>query len=191
MWTARLAPDVPRIATHYAGRQPFGSLMALDPAARAAVLAAGGVWGAARYQDPTYVETRSVVESALYAEFQAVGGEPRIRHPHYALIGRSARREAAFGPEDRACVLELDRLPPRQVSFTWGDSFYRDPAFRRLRGGGHPAFGQTFDLHDLPEVLERYAAATDRPAWQEIELQLWFQPEPGDYRTLRPAPAPG
>ncbi len=181
--------ELPAILVHYASGPPFVSMMDLDAEEREAVLGDGRISGPARYRDPAYVDTRMRVEAEMYAQFVAAGGEPLRRHPHYALLGRSARSEAAPGRK-LAYVLQREQLPAAQVTFTWGDSFTFDPEYRRLTGKGHPASGRAWRLHELHGVLARWAGSTARPAWQEVELQLWFDPRPEAYVVLPLAGTP-
>ncbi len=41
-----------------------------------------------------------------------------------------------------------------------------------------------YPLDDLPDVIARWDGSTGRPGWQEIELQLWFDPQPDDYAVI-------
>ncbi|MBA2321987.1 MAG: hypothetical protein H0V89_12630 [Deltaproteobacteria bacterium] len=177
-----MPPDA-RIAVHYADGPPFRSMMDLDPAQRAAVLDAGRIRGADRFRDSRYVDIRSRVEDELYRQFRETRGVPLRVRPHYAILGRSARSEARRVP-GRAYVLSVDRLPAACVSFTWGDSFRFDDGFRLATGGGHPASRRVYPLDDLPDVIARWDGSTGRPGWQEIELQLWSDPQPDDYAVI-------
>jgi hypothetical protein len=183
MISSRLSPEVPRIAVHYAGGPPFHSMMDLDPEQRAVVLGQGHVRGADRFADPDYLKIRGRVEDELYAQFRVLHGDPRRVRPHYAILGRSARAEARPVP-GRACILALDELPAASVSFTWGDSFRLDADYCAATGGDHPASRRIYRVNDLPDVLRRWDGSTGRPGWQEIELQLWFEPTPGDYVVI-------
>ena len=175
---------VPKIATHYAMGPAFVSMMDLSEDRRAEILKLGRIVGPARYRDPTYVATRLSVEARMRDEFLAVGGKPMRVHPHYALLGRRPRQEASGSKGKRAHVLRLDTLSLDQVSFTWGDSFMFDPRFRKVRGLDHPASGKIHRLEDLPTVLQRWQSTTSRPAYQEIELQLWFDPHPHQFEVF-------
>lgn len=166
--------DVPSFLTHYAVGPPFRSMMDLDDAGRQRVLDQDLVTGPARWADPTYWSTRRRVEAMLYDLFVAGGGKPHRRHPHYALVGHSERERSA-----QAYSIPLERLPEAQVSFTWGDSFHFDEAFRRATGHDHPAGLQVYRLSQLHDILRLWPGATrTRPGWKEVELQLWFDPEP-------------
>ena len=171
---------VPLFVTHYARGVPFRSMMDLDAAEQRRVLQAGEVANAARYSDPAYVPSRRAVEAELHARFVRAGGRPRRARPHYALVGRSARIEARQ-PRPRPYVLPMECLPADQVSFTWGDSFCFDPAFREARCTDHPASGELYAWPRLPDVVRRWQDSTGRAAWQELEVQLWFDPPPEHY----------
>lgn len=185
MFLARLPSDVPRFVVHYSAGPPFHSMMDLDETERAALIAAGRVDLPARYLDPTYVETRLRVEAQMYEQFVDLGGRPLVRHPHYALVGRSARADRRRRPaEGGAWALPLARLPSLQASFTWGDSFRFDPTFRSRCGQQHPAAGRLHRLEDLPEMLARWGPSSDRPAWHQVEIQLWYRPRPEEFERL-------
>lgn len=128
-----------------------------------------------RWGDPTYLPMRAGVEAAMRAQLESAGVSPRREHPHYALLGRSARVEAAATEGRIACALPLDDLPLDCVTWTWGDSMRLDPLFRQARGT-HPASGRARSLEELPEALARWGPTVDRAAWMEIELQLWYDP---------------
>lgn len=186
-------PEVlPDILVHYACGPPFQSMMDLGPASREAVLREGRISHPERYRDPTYVDTRARVENEMHQQFVAAGGEPLRRSPHYALLGRSTRSEAARTPGKRAYVLPLRQLDAARASFTWGDSFTFDPAYRRATGKGHPvASGRVYRLGELSEVLRRWAGSTSRPVWQELEFQLWYDPGADEYAVVDLDVAPG
>lgn len=190
MISSRLGPSVPRIAVHYAGGPPFQSMMDLDPSQRAAVLERGRIRGAERFQDPTYVDVRTRVEEDLLVRFREAGGTALRVRPHYSLLGRSARAESVPAP-GRAYLLPLDHLPAASVSFTWGDSFRFHDTFPLAVGEARPASLRVYHLNDLPDVLGRLEGSAGRPAWQEIEIQLWFDPQPEEYQVveLRPSHA--
>jgi hypothetical protein len=171
---------IPDVVVHYTRGAPFLSIMDLDDAGRQALLDAEHPGLADRLRDPTYVALRRRVEAELHAQFVAAGGQPLRRHPHYALIGRSARSERRGG---LACLLDRAKLPEAQVSFTWSDSFTFDPDWRRLTGKEHPACGRVFRLSQLPEVLESWPGS-ERPAWMEVEVQLWYDPSPDEYASI-------
>ncbi|MES2644187.1 MAG: hypothetical protein V4850_32175 [Myxococcota bacterium] len=178
-------PSIPDIVVHYACGAPFQSMMDLDAAGREAVLLEGRVSYPERFRDPTYVDTRTRVEAEMYRQFVGAGGVPLRQRPHYAILGRSLRSEAAATPGKRAYVLRREQLSQSCASFTWGDSFTFDPAYRLLTGKGHPiASGRVYRWSELSHVLERWADDTPRPAWQELEIQLWFDPAPEDYEVV-------
>lgn len=163
----------PEFLVHYAAGLPFLSLMDLSPTQRAEVLAQGQVRGASRYQDPEYLPTRERVEAALYTGFVEAGGKPLRRHPHYAVLG-----EIQGADPSQVHRLPLDALPPWQVSFTWQDSFTFDAAYCQATGlGGHAATGTVFGLWELDAVLRRFPGSK-RPAWMELEFQIWVDPHP-------------
>lgn len=174
-------PDaLPEHVAHYAWGAPFRSLLDLEPADRDAVVASAPHL-ARRYGDPTYVALRTRIEARMAADFRALGGRPARAHPHYALIGRSARIEAAGGRT--VALLDRAALPADQVSFTWGDSFAFDPDFRAAVGLDHPAAARVYPWDQLAAVVARWPDP-DRPAWQNLEVQLWFDPAPDTYRRL-------
>lgn len=181
---AALRAEQPTVIVHYAQGPPFRSMMDLDESGRRKVLAMGSVSWPDRYADPSYVATRMRIESAMLLQFEAAGGSALRPHPHYGLMGRSAKSERTSSPGRRAYVLQLSRLPPAHTSFTWGDSFRFDPEYRRLTGTAHPASGAVYQLHELHDVMERWASSVARPAWQELEFQLWFDPAPDDYTVV-------
>lgn len=169
--------EVATFLTHYFCGRPFQSLMALTPAERAEVLAAGHVPNAARYADPDYVRTRQRVEDELRTGFEARGGRAQVRFPFYALLGRSQAVERR-SPERVGVQLALAAVPGDAASFTFFDSFCLDPQFRRARGIEHPAVGEVHLLTELNSQLERWAGIPwSRPLWMEIEVQLWFRPD--------------
>jgi hypothetical protein len=175
---------IPDVVVHYAHGAPFLSIMDLDDAGRDALVRDGHPTLGPRLRDPTYLPIRRRVESELHAQFVAAGGQPLRRHPHYALIGRSERSERRGG---LACLLDRAKLPEAQVSFTWSDSFTFDPDWRRLTGKEHPACGRVYRLSQLPEVLERWSGS-ERPAWMELEVQLWYDPSPSEYAVIELTP---
>lgn len=172
------------VITHYTSGPPFHSLMDLDPAERAALLQAEKIDNAARYRDPTYVATRRRIEATMRQQFIDAGGRPLRAHPHYALLGRSERLEATATPGRRACVLAVPLVPPAHTTFTWGDSFRFDPHFREVTGQSHPASGRAYPWNDLAAVLSRWADSVAGPAWQEVEVQLWFDPSPSLFEVI-------
>lgn len=163
----------PGFLVHYASGAPFRSLMDLSADQRARALSEHPIRGAARYEDPVYVRTRNRVEEALYAGFVQAGGKPLRRHPHYAVLGDIQGADPV-----QAHRLPLNALPPWQVSFTWQDSFTFDAAYCQATGlGGHAATGTVFGLWELDAVLRRFPG-TERPAWMELEFQIWLDPDP-------------
>ncbi|MCB9692695.1 MAG: hypothetical protein H6736_12870 [Alphaproteobacteria bacterium] len=174
----------PEQLAHYCRGPAFRSMLDLDAGGRAELLASGSVHLPARYADPTYVATRHRVERALREGFVAAGGRPVRERPHYGLLGRSERTEARAAPGLAVHLLDLADLPGDQVSFTWGDSFAFDPAFRAATNADHPLVGQVFPLRRLDEVLAGRTHG-DRPAWMAIELQLWMDPDPPWVTTVR------
>jgi hypothetical protein len=168
-----LKVERPDFLVHYAAGTPFLSLMDLSQPERRRVLAEQPIRGAGRYQDPEYVPTRERVEAALYRGFIRVGGRPERRTPHYALLGESALANPSHGHK-----LALAALAPRQVSFTWQDSFTLDPAYCVATGlGGHAASGRVFGLWEMDTVLQRFPGVS-RPSWMELEFQIWVDPDP-------------
>lgn len=169
-------PVLPDFLTHYyeAARGPFRSLTALAPAQAAGIvaeLASAGVFASQRAAD--YLDIRRELEQRIRTLFIARGGQPERSTPHYLILGACdwVRTWYADGREAR---IPLSACDPRQVSFTYGDSF---PAMRF--GDGRAYRGRVYTLDDLPGLVRTYGLPQDsnpdgaRGPDRYIEAQLW------------------
>lgn len=194
---------VPKVVTHYhlRDRRPFLNLSDVPEGSLADVLAGlerdRPTTGNRRTFGRRYIELRSLTEARLRELFEARGGRPERRSPHYFVLGRSAWFEGLAAEMDRV-ELPLASLPEAQTTITYPDSFV-SMGFGPSFGVPHtpqPHHGKVFLLSELRGLVERYGLPDDRPdddypTYVErpvdrfIEVQLWTD-DPLS-RHLRPA----
>jgi hypothetical protein len=115
--------ELPAEVTHYylAGRRPFMSLSDLDELGRSAVLAEMADLRRARTQHrpfgARYMELRELTEGRLRELFEAAGGKPERKNPHYFVLGTSEWYER-LAESMSAVSIPLADLPADQTTLT-------------------------------------------------------------------------
>jgi hypothetical protein len=112
--------ELPAEVTHYylAGRRPFMSLSDLDEIGRSAVLAEMADLRRAGTQHrpfgARYMELRELTEGRLRELFEAAGGKPERKNPHYFVLGTSEwyERLAESMSAARAKAVRREALQP-------------------------------------------------------------------------------
>lgn len=176
--------------THYhrADRGPFQSLSDVADDDLEPVLA-GLAEGSRRRFGPRYLALRRATEARAYALFEAAGGRPERRHPHYFVLGESAWFAGLYD-DRRAVRIPLAELPPSVTSFTWVDSIAALGLGVSL-GVPQPVEEWKQQVHRLDELDELDRSSTggrattpasgpldyDGHQWrlvdQYVEVQLW------------------
>jgi len=161
-------------------RGPFLSITRLEPEEAMRLgetMDAGNTWAHERFAPEHrehYLAERRRNERAMYEEFLARGGKPRLRHPLYFMFevpGLAARHA------DARCVRRpLSHVPPEILSCTYIDSgaaygIPRDPE-------GPPPFLPTGYLALLGRLyrIEEFRDLVDRvgmPRGFYMEAQVW------------------
>ena len=171
---------IPTFLTHYFTDQPFRSLTDLTTAERARVVqAANFPKTKRRLHSAFYFEQRLRYETLMYEQFQAKGGKPTRRRPHYAVLGES---EIWAKITKRSLRIPLSNVSASQVSFTYTDSWptYVD---RDLDGNPiprKPQYGVLYRLDELDKLFQTHGWPGDRwktePDWAHdlyVEAQIW------------------
>lgn len=184
-------PMVPSYITHYfvRGSEPFRSISELDDAS----------WeklrrelAARRETDPTYHRRfgkryrgiRLEAESELRSRVRAAGVRIEREIPIYFCLG-SSEWWAKFCDHEEIRI-ELDKIDPRTISFTYPDSLTSLGMLQRI-GLNHetrPYHGQVFRLDQIDSVIREFGfpSGSSPSGYREyhkedletyIEAQLW------------------
>jgi hypothetical protein len=166
-----------KTVVHYNRSEPFRSLTA-NPQEEWFTIVKGlntdSSWGLDRFKDAEYLLRRCRVEQSLREEFVRAGGKPILKNPFYCFFGRNLNFEAA-DQRNKGYVIELEKLSPHLVTFTYGDSLLgRDGDYRKLAGSSYvnSLCGKIFLIEDLDLLLNQ---VPERDSLH-IEVQLWFAP---------------
>ena len=174
--------SLPDRLTHYYRDFPFHTLSDLDEASVAKVLedVAQGRELEFRLTREEYLPRRREIEAEMRTQFVALGGQPRRRSPHYAVLGEFSLYER--DPSWQSVSAALADIPPDVVSFTFTDSYFNFSE-KNLRGipiPPRPYHRHVYRLEDLPVLVETFGLPSDR--WRTepdrifdvyIEAQLW------------------
>ena len=168
---------IPNALYHYyeCSRGPFRNLSDLPLAEAEAVLTAIRERGEgfASQRNTDYLSIRRELETFVRERFIEKGGQPIRERPHYLILGRCEWVKGWYR-QGGELAIPLERFDPKQVSFTYGDTF---PAMRY--GDGKPYRRQVYLLADLPELIGRYGLPQDWNADGKngpdryIEAQVW------------------
>jgi hypothetical protein len=132
-----------------------------------------------RLTQPSYLPERRRIEECMRRRLVEKGGEPRIRNPHYFVLG-----EFSLWEEDGSHKVQvpLESVPSACVSFTLTDSFFnfRRTNLRDVPIPKRPYHGEVFTLaelsgqlsiHDLP--TEQWRSDPARRFEVYVEAQVW------------------
>jgi hypothetical protein len=169
---------VPDALYHYyeCSQKPFRSLsnLPLDEAeALLSTLREQGE-GFASQRKTDYLVIRHELEAFVRTRFIEKGGQPLRAHPHYLILGRCDWVKSWY-PQGCELSIPLDQFDPKQISFTYGDTF---PAMRYADGKPHRR--QVYMLAELPELIQRYGLPQDcnsdgaNGPDRYIEAQVWY-----------------
>ncbi|SPJ26146.1 hypothetical protein [Palleronia abyssalis] len=185
--------ELPDTITHYHSRsdRPFQNLSDLPPDALAEVLAA---LKRRKARDPAfrrvfggrYMEFRRRTEDKMRTLFEARGGKPDRRSPHYFVLG-DCPWFAGLYPDTGTVTLDWRSLPRAQASFTYPDSFVAmrlGPEYGLPPEPVQPYHDRVFFLDELAEVVAAHglpdgAADADYEGYHArrfetyIEVQVW------------------
>jgi hypothetical protein len=168
---------VPDILTHYyeCSTGPFSNLSRLPLEQAEQILEQirrdGNRFASQRARD--YLEKRLALEDRIRRMFEAKGGEPKLKRPHYFIVGTCPWLKAWY-MDGQAIQIRLASIPARCVSFTYGDSF---PAMNFH--DGKPYRGQVYVASELEELVRQYGLPqewnVDGSGGPEryIETQVW------------------
>ncbi|MBW8350881.1 hypothetical protein K0H71_15715 [Bacillus sp. IITD106] len=120
-----------------------------------------------------YLEIRREIEQKIRIIFIEKGGEPKKQFPHYFILGECPWVKEWF-KEGMEIKIPIDRLDPKSLSFTYGDSF---PAMRFQ--DGKPYRGQVYTIEEISKLVKLYGFPQE---WNKdgkygperyIEVQIW------------------
>jgi len=167
----------PEIIVHYyeASQGPFRSLSDLSLEEAESILQRirqeGRVFASKRNTD--YLGIRKSLEERIRQLFIEKGGQPKRLRPHYFILGHCDWVKSWYC-DGQALQVLLEKVDPRVISFTYGDSF---PAMRYQ--DGKPYRGQVYVLKELSELIARHGLPQ---VWNRegklgpdryIEAQVW------------------
>lgn len=184
---------VPKHITHYYSLtdRPFQNLSELDPEALSQTLAnlrrrKAENQAFKRVFGSAYMDFRRKTETKLRHLFEARGGRPKRRSPHYFVLGE-CDWFAGLYPDPGAVTLDWRTLPQESTSFTYPDSFISmrfGPEFGLPDEPPQPYHEKVFFLDELSDVVAKYGLPngnaeddyTDyhtRKFEKYVEIQLW------------------
>ena len=128
-----------------------------------------------------YLTKRLELERRIRERFEEKGGRPKLRQPHYMILGTCAWLKGWY-VDGQELQIKLTLFPKECVSFTYGDSFpamnYKD---------GKPYRGQVYVMSELREIIKQYGLPQE---WNSdgrggperyIEAQIWDNNPLRDY----------
>jgi hypothetical protein len=138
----------------------------------------------ASQRSSAYLSKRLALETKIRRLFEEKGGQPKLTHPHYLILGSSPWLKGWYvdGQELR---IQLASIPNECVSFTYGDSF---PAINY--NDGKPSRGQVYTTSELGEIIRLYGLPQE---WNPdgkggperyIEVQVWDETPLKEYFSL-------
>ena len=120
-----------------------------------------------------YLKTRLELEDKIRKLFEAKGGQPKLKRPHYLILGTCPWLKEWY-VDGQELQIKLVSIPESCVSFTYGDSF---PAMNY--NDGKPYRGQVYTINELGKVIKLYGLPQE---WNSdgrggperyIEAQVW------------------
>jgi hypothetical protein len=168
---------IPDFLTHYYenATSPFSNLSMLPLEQAEQVLKElcrnGNRFASQRSSD--YMQRRFELEDRIRKLFEAKGGKPKLKRPHYMILGACPWLREWY-VDGREIQIKILSIPESCVSFTYGDSF---PAMNY--NDGKPYRGQIYTLAELAKVIEGYGLPQiwnpDGKGGPEryIEAQVW------------------
>lgn len=123
--------------------------------------------------DGTYLKFRKKHDAYLRQAFIAKGGNPKLKHPIYMLLGDSPTGPHDMHPEyPHSIKIPLTVFPSGSVSFTYPDSMYKVPLDDLGRVGLERDPAPIVYLFDeIDGVIERYKVFEHNNHY--IEAQVW------------------
>ena len=168
---------IPDFLTHYYEKSagPFSNLSML-PLEQAEQILEGIRRDANRFasqRSHDYLKRRLELEDKIRKLFEAKGGQPKLRRPHYMILGACPWLKQWY-VDGQELQIKLVSVRVSCVSFTYGDSFpamnYKD---------GKPYRGQVYIASELEELIKRHGLPqewnSDGSGGPEryIEAQIW------------------
>ena len=176
--------NIPHFATHYylPDQGPFKSLSELplagdDPLFLSLLTRHQSDPNYRRRYGRDYIQKRRAIEQRLRELFIARGGQPKIEHPSYLVLGESEWFKK-LNSNHQALTIDLADLNPLTTSFTFPDSFIA------LSRTDKPYFEKVFLLSELSELVNTFGIPNNdhlvpyERYWEYdfelyIEIQIW------------------
>ena len=120
-----------------------------------------------------YLKKRLELETRIRQLFELKGGQPKLTHPHYMILGACPWLKGWY-VDGQELQIKLTSIPKKCISFTYGNSF---PAMNYNDGKSHR--GQVYTVTELGEIIQRYGLPqewnSDGKGGPEryIEAQVW------------------
>ena len=128
----------------------------------------------------SYRSVRLDAERELKSRFEAKGGKPERKAPHYFCLGASEWWKG-FCQHDEIRV-DLDSIDPSMVSFTYPDSFTSMGFLKRfgIQHESKPYHGQVFTMSEIGDVISEFGLPennfrTDYKSYHKEELELYIE----------------
>lgn len=167
----------PDFIVHYNRGEPFRSISEVPQEKLRGVLSQldeSNSWGLGRFSDPEYLPRRIKVEQKIRREFIAKGGKPELHYPIYFFLGRNTRFEAH--KSNIGYKIDLDNLPWKAISFTYGDSMFSMCENYRQKLGDEYQSHLCAQIYQLADLDALFSAIRDERQKLHIECQLWIKP---------------
>lgn len=133
-----------------------------------------------------YMDFRKQTESKLRQLFEERGGKPERQSPHYFVLGECPWFSELY-PDAEMVQLDWRKLPAKQTSFTYPDSFVSmrlGPNYGLPSEPPQPYHERVFFMDELTEIVaehglpdgsvdEDYDGYQRRKFEKYIEVQLW------------------
>jgi hypothetical protein len=120
-----------------------------------------------------YLKRRLELEIRIRQLFESKGGQPKLTHPHYMILGACPWLKGWY-VDGQELQIKLTSIPKECISFTYGDSF---PAMNY--NDGKPYRRQVYTLNELEEIIQCYGLPQE---WNPdgkggperyVEAQVW------------------
>ena len=180
--------NIPTHIIHYSRGEPFLSITSVPSDELKHLIGKlneTNAWGLSRFSDPHYLSQRIQTESQVRDAFIAKGGKPYLTQPIYFFLGNNVRFEEH--KQNKAYKIELQKIPAKAISFTYGDSMLAFNEVNRKLSGikyQNPLCAKVYLQEELESVfLSPHFPQNDPLA---IEAQLWITPNVEIVTTIYP-----
>lgn len=169
--------SIPDFIVHYNRGEPFRSISEVSQENLQSVLSQlneNNSWGLNRFLDPDYLPRRLKVEQKIRRELIIKGGRPELEFPIYFFLGRNNRFE-----EHKSNIgyrINLEKVLPQTVSFTYGDSMFSLCENDRQKWGDEYQSHLCSQIYRLADLKNLFSSMKDTPQQLHIECQLWIRP---------------